>query len=193
MMSKFLFAFLLVAGVEAQTPGFIALSGAAVSQEIPLRFKVGTPLTLHWDAFTPAEIIDAGINRYHVVIDGGPPIPLSVDTLSYALPRFAPGPHTVALSACNPDECGPAVSLSFSVLRMTPPAVPGPKILPEDKPLNLEQAASMAHAYATLLRLRPLSESELTWLAARYEADPKPLTRNNVLSFLDRMALEIGQ
>jgi hypothetical protein len=41
--------------------------------------------------------------------------------------------------------------------------------------------------------LRPLSESELTWLAARYEADPKPLTRINVLSFLERAAGELGQ
>jgi hypothetical protein len=66
-------------------------------------------------------------------------------------------------------------------------------VTPQDAAINLEQAASMAHAYSTLLRLRPLSESELTWLAARYEADPKPLTRINVLSFLERAAGELGQ
>jgi hypothetical protein len=175
------------------SPGFIALYGAAVSQEIPLRYRVGTPLEFSWQPFTAQVISDAGLNRYEIAIDGGEPISLPIDTLKYALPRFAPGPHVVSVVACNPDECGKALSVSFIVLHMVPPPVPGPRVTPQDAAINLEQAASMAHAYSTLLRLRPLSESELTWLAARYEADPKPLTRVNVLSFLERAAGELGQ
>jgi hypothetical protein len=175
------------------SPGYIALYGAAVSQEIPLRYRVGTPLEFSWQPFTAQVISDHGLTHYQVTIDGGEPIPLPIDTLTYALPRFAPGPHTVSVVACNPDECGKALNVSFIVLHMVPPPVPGPRVTPQDAAINLEQAASMAHAYSTLLRLRPLSPSELQWLSARYEADPKPLTRVNVLSFLERAAGELGQ
>jgi hypothetical protein len=138
-----------------------------VSAQEPPRYKVGTPMSLSLTPFPAQTVSDAGLDRYEITIDGGETVQIPIDTVEHALPRFAPGSHAISIVACNPDECGEAFDLSLTVLRMTPPRPIDPKIKPQDTPINLEQAASMANGYKALLDpLQPtLTPTQLQWLA----------------------------
>jgi hypothetical protein len=191
-------------GVAPPVLGFIAIEGAASSgAQVPLRFPVGTKLTLQWDPYTAAELTNSGADRFEVELTGpnAGTATLAITSTAFPVPTLAIGSHSISVKGCNPTSCSPPAALAFTVDPIVPPTPRNPRLEPTPEPVSLNEAALMAHAYKTLLEpKRPqLSDPEMQWLVARWvqqvgpDGGPVTLTRGNVLSFLDRMAIELTQ
>jgi hypothetical protein len=191
-------------GAAPPVLGFISVEGASTSGfQVPVRYPVGTKLTLQWDPYTAAELTNSGADRYEVELTGpnAGTATLAITSTAFPVPTLAIGSHTISVKGCNPTSCSPPASLAFTVDPIVPPTPRNPRLEPTPEPVSLNEAALMAHAYKTLLEpKRPqLSDPEMQWLVARWvqqvgpDGGPQPLTRGNVLSFLDRVAIELTQ
>lgn len=161
------------------------------AQEPQLRFRIGTPLTMLWDAYTAQEIQESGADRYEIAVDGVLAASVPLSQTSFAIPALPLGPHSISVKGCNPAECSLPASLDFHIVPVIPPTPRNPRIVPGDAAISVEQAGLMAHAYSQLLQLRPLTPSEMNFLSARYvQSGPRELTRLGILAFLDEVAAE---
>jgi len=199
----FLFALALAAPASAQVTFAASAppSGYVVSSSMQTtpRYPIGTQLTAQWDPYTAAELASNLADRWEVTVTGPTPgmATVAIGTTTFALPTLAAGTHTVAVRGCNAvPPCGPAATASLIIDPLVPGAPRNFRIEPVPEPVNLAQATAMAHAYSTLLQARALTDPELMWLVARYTQPwgsqaPPPLTRAGVLSFLDRVTVEL--
>jgi hypothetical protein len=181
-------------GSESEAPpvvGYISAEGAATSGfQVPVRYPVGTKLSIAWDSYTAQQITDSGANRYEVEITGAAThaATLAITATTYALPTLAKGDYTVAVRGCNPTACSAPASISFTLDPVTPTTPGNLRLIPDATPVTVDQAADMAHAYAVLVAGRRLTAEELSFLASNYRG---PMTRGAVKEYLDANYLQL--
>lgn len=167
----------------------------AAAAQAQTTFNQGEPLRAVWEAATNEA--QAQVNRYEVRLDAdaaGTSVGLAY---SYAIPqaRLTVGSHTFRVRACNANECGPDLTVAFSVIVPVPPTPGAPRNgIIQRVPvavLTVPQAIEYAQGYALWAMGRYLTPSELGWLSARHPLVPP--TRYTVLDVLDAAYAEIAE
>jgi hypothetical protein len=168
---------------------FLLWPAVVFAQDVTV--PAGRPVHMEWD-YTADSVRNGVVTRFEVRLDTGAfstvgvPAPVAVDqtyryTFSPALMTI--GVHVGAVRACNiSNQCSADLSASFTISPIPPPAPGKPRIIGGDAPIGLDEAATMAHAYSTLVSGRPLRPEELAFLVANYSG---AVTRYNVLTYLD--------
>lgn len=174
--------------------GLVLVLGLATAAQAQT-FNQGEPLRAVWEATTNEAA--AQVNRYEVRLDAdtaGTSVGLAY---SYAIPqaRLTVGAHTFRVRACNTNECGPDLTVTFSVIVPVPPTPGAPRNgIIQRVPvavLTVPQAIEYAQSYALWAMGRYLTPSELGWLSARHPLVPP--TRYTVLDVLDAAYAEIAE
>jgi hypothetical protein len=171
----------------------LALPATAQAQ-----YQTGDRLIAAWLPVNEAESV---VVRYETRIDtdaawvnAGVTLPAAEYQWPIPQTRITVGTHAIHVRACNVTACGPALTLPFSVERIvpTPNVPPGGgirRVPPADAALSLEDATTIAQAYAILTVRRYLTPGDLSWLAARHP--PVPPTFASVLSLMDAAYAEL--
>lgn len=166
--------------------------GSAEAQDFPY----GAPLRAVFEPPVDPDESTAQVQRYEFKFDQDAVyVNTGVSQLGqaeyqFALPqgRLTPGPHTLYVRACNTRGCGAELAASFNI-QLPLPGVPrapagGVIRLQSQQVMSVPRAQEYAQAYSLWSRDRYLTMGELGWLASQWDS-AKPLTKTNLLSFLD--------